>query len=174
MITTLQKRIKISYVCVLLFAVLGLAVAQLPKLPDVPKGITERIPSLDNILKSEPPITTSLSDAVTEISFLDDFGPPILSPLTLLPRNNVGAFILDRTGLFAITIESYCLKAAPIRLLEETDTCSRHLKDRKHILSESYFRQGTNTRTFLRDKSRSFCGQLLHAQRLVTCQGKTK
>jgi hypothetical protein len=69
-----------------------------------------KIPGLDDILKKEPPITTSISDAVTEIPFLDDFDPKVLSPLLLQPRDPDGTFQVA-TGLFEFTAMSYCLGA---------------------------------------------------------------
>lgn len=88
----------------------------IPKIPEVP-GITDKIadkiPGLDKILKSDPPVTTNLKDAITEVSILDDYVPASLDFLWMgdLPRSKKGAFKLERPGLFEFTAQSYCLKA---------------------------------------------------------------
>ena len=95
--------------CVLI----GIAVVfgQIPKLPDVGGEVLERLPGTDKILKSEAPVTTNIKDAVTDIIFLDDFNPEDYIPMTALPRSESGAFRLDRPGLYALTVASYCLRA---------------------------------------------------------------
>jgi len=90
---------------------LNLASAQLPSLPKIPKDITDKIPDLSKITEGEPPITSNIEDAVTGISFLDDFDPPVFIPMTVLPRTTQGAFVLERPGLYAFRAKSYCLKA---------------------------------------------------------------
>jgi hypothetical protein len=72
-------------------------------------GIPE-IPGFKGILEGKPPITTSLSDAVTEVPFLDDFDPKVLVLMTVLPRGPNGGFLL-RPGLFELNAQSYCLHA---------------------------------------------------------------
>jgi len=67
--------------------------------------------SLDSLLKGEPPISTSLKDAVTEVPFLDDFNPPEPAPMNVLPRAGNNDFMLVRTGVFRFTAASYCLNA---------------------------------------------------------------
>lgn len=94
-----------------LFVLNNVAFAQLPSLPKIPKDVTEKIPDLGKMTEGEPPITSSIKDAVTGISFLDDFDPPVFIPMTVLPRTTQGAFILERPGLYAFTAKSYCLKA---------------------------------------------------------------
>jgi len=79
---------------------------QLPKVK-IPKDI----PGLDDILKGEPPLTTGIRDAVTEVPFLDDYNPEYFMPLTMLPRTPEGVFILKRTGDMEYDAECYCLKA---------------------------------------------------------------
>lgn len=88
-------------------------IPKVPDLPKIPDKITDKIPGLDEILKSDPPVTTSLKDAITEISILDDYQPASLDFLWMgdLPRSEVGAFKLERPGLFEFTAQSYCLKA---------------------------------------------------------------
>jgi hypothetical protein len=67
--------------------------------------------SLNHLLEGEPPVSTSLADAVTEVPFLDDFNPPEPGPMTVLPRAKNGDFMLVRTGVFKFAAASYCLKA---------------------------------------------------------------
>ncbi len=43
----------------------------IPRIPSIPI----RIPSLENLLKEEPPITSNINDARSEVPFLDDFKP---------------------------------------------------------------------------------------------------
>ncbi len=100
-----------SYLAVSLFVLVSLMFAQLPSLPKIPEGVTDKIPDLSKITEGEPPITSSIDDAVTGISFLDDFDPPVFIPMTVLPRTNQGAFVLERPGLYAFKAKSYCLKA---------------------------------------------------------------
>lgn len=109
--------LKIS-VFLLTVIVTGVMTAQLPSLPKIPKGITDKIPDLSKIMEGEPPITSSIDNAVTGLSFLDDFDPPVFIPMTVLPRTTEGAFVLERPGLYAFRAKSYCLKAgtyAPTR-----------------------------------------------------------
>lgn len=40
---------------------------------------------VDKILKSEPVLTTNLDDATTEVPFLDDYHPSLISPLRKIP-----------------------------------------------------------------------------------------
>ncbi|UCD18822.1 MAG: hypothetical protein JSU64_05180 [candidate division WOR-3 bacterium] len=95
----------------LIFCLAGFLSGQLPGLPKIPKGVTDKIPDLSRITEGEPPITSSIEDAVTAVSFLDDFDPPVFTPMTVLPRTTQGAFVLERPGLYAFTAKSYCLKA---------------------------------------------------------------
>jgi len=102
---------KVAGLGICFIALMGILMAQLPSLPKIPKDITEKIPDMSKILEEEPPITSSINDAVTEVTFLDDFDPPVFIPITVLPRTNNGAFVLERPGLFAFRAKSYCLKA---------------------------------------------------------------
>jgi len=88
-------------------------IPKVPKVPGVTDKITDKIPGIDKILKSDPPLTTSLKDAITEISLLDDYQPASIDFLWMgdLPRSKGGAFKLARPGLFEFTSQSYCLKA---------------------------------------------------------------
>ncbi len=75
------------------------------------KKIPTEIPGLSEILKSEPSLTTSITDAVTEVPFLDDFNPEQALPMTDLPRTAEGGFVLNLPGFFIFNCQSYCLKA---------------------------------------------------------------
>jgi hypothetical protein len=90
---------------------LGTVLAQFPKLPKVPDLIPDKIPGLDKILQSEPPITTNIDDAVTEVPFLDDFDPEGAIPMSTLPRTKGGGFILKEAGNYIFESQSYCMKA---------------------------------------------------------------
>ncbi|MDH4211350.1 MAG: hypothetical protein OEV79_07870 [candidate division WOR-3 bacterium] len=107
----LKSCIRISCLAASLLVMTSLIFAQLPSLPKIPEGVTEKIPDLSKITKGEPPITSSIEDAVTGISFLDDFDPPVFIPMTVLPRTTQGAFVLEHPGLYAFKAKSYCLKA---------------------------------------------------------------
>jgi len=101
----------IATLVISLFVLNNFSFAQLPGLPKIPKEVTEKIPDLSEMTEGEPPITSSIQDAVTGLSFLDDFDPPVFIPMTVLPRTTQGAFVLERPGLYAFKAKSYCLKA---------------------------------------------------------------
>jgi hypothetical protein len=108
----MQKRcFWISVLFVLLVVFYGIVLAQFPELPKVPKLISDKIPGLDKILQSQPPITTNIKDAVTEVPFLDDFDPQLLFPMIMLDRTENGSFVLERPGLYVFRAQSYCLQA---------------------------------------------------------------
>ncbi len=79
--------------------------------------VLAQLPSLEQLLRGEPPITTSLNDAVTDVPFLDDFNPMLFTPISALSRGPNQGYLL-RPGLFAFEAQSYCLNAgsyAPAR-----------------------------------------------------------
>jgi len=78
-------------------------VPQLPKLPNLP------IPDVTQLLNGEA-ITTSLSDAVTGIPFLNDYMPGLARDLTSIPHNSRGEFDLV-SGSYWYNGRSYCLHA---------------------------------------------------------------
>jgi len=96
---------------VFLLLIVGIILAQFPELPKPPIDIIEKIPSLDKILKGEPPIQINVKDAVTGIPFLDDFDPQSLIPMTALSYTPGKGFLLERPGLYVHVVESYCLNA---------------------------------------------------------------
>lgn len=87
-------------------AALSLAAGQI----SLPKPKIPGIPGLDSLLKEDPPITTSLKDAVTEVPFLDEFNPRSAVPLTVLARSNDGRFDVF-PGVFSFEAQSYCMHA---------------------------------------------------------------
>jgi hypothetical protein len=101
---------KVAGLGICFIALMGILMAQLPSIPKIPKDITEKMPDMSKILDEEPPITSSINDAVTEVAFLDDFDPPVFIPMTVLPRTNKGAFVLERPGLFAFNAPACSLK----------------------------------------------------------------
>jgi hypothetical protein len=88
------------------------AAAQIPGLDrarDAVRGAVG-LPSLSSFLEGDPPITTSLDDARTEIAFLDGYSPSTWRRMDGQPRTGGGAFRL-RPGRYAFEAQSYCLKA---------------------------------------------------------------
>ena len=85
------------------------AEAQIPGLGDAAR-VLDRVPSLSSFLEGDPPITTSLDDARTEIAFLDAWSPSGWQRLDALPRTGDGAFRL-RPGRYAMEAQSYCMHA---------------------------------------------------------------
>lgn len=63
-----------------------------------------------DILESEPAVTTSFSDAITEVAFLDAYQPTAWKPLSVLPRAENNWFQLA-PGRFEFVSQSYCLHA---------------------------------------------------------------
>jgi len=64
-----------------LLSVLALGSLQMcTQVSDLLKETEAGIPSLSNLIEEKPAITTDLSDAVTEVPFLDDFNRRMLLP----------------------------------------------------------------------------------------------
>jgi hypothetical protein len=83
---------------------------KLPKIPKIPGAEKVKIPGLDRLFNEDPPVTTALTDAVTEVPFLDDYAPRSGAPLIETPRTASGAFTLF-PGNFEFEAQSYCLHA---------------------------------------------------------------
>ncbi len=86
----------------------GPGLSQLPRLPSLP-GLP--IPGTDRLTRAERAVTTSLTDAVTEVPFLDEFNPRDAAPLRRLQRGSRNGFLLDRPGFFESEVRSYCMNA---------------------------------------------------------------
>ncbi len=84
-------------------------VGSIPGLGDAAR-VLDRVPSLSSFLEGDPPITTSLDDARTEIAFLDGYAPDAWTSMTRLTRTSLGAFQL-RPGRYALEAQSYCMHA---------------------------------------------------------------
>jgi hypothetical protein len=105
-----DQRLLFGILAVLLLGTWGILRAQkIPGLDSARKEIEKA--SLAKLLQGEPPVTTSLADALTEVPFLDDYEPGIVAPLTVLPRGKDNNFLLDRAGVYGLAVQSYCLHA---------------------------------------------------------------
>gem|GEM_PF-833178 len=93
-----------------LFIILLLPNSGFAQLPKFKIKIPKKIPGIEEILKKEPPITTSIKDALTEVPFLDDYKPVIYGSLFQLPRLENGEFFLV-PGVYKGTLKTYCMHA---------------------------------------------------------------
>ena len=86
--------------------------AQLNKLKDKIKIPVKapQVPDLDKLLQEEPPVSTTLTDAIYDIPFLDGYDPGQGAFMTFLPLSPQAGFPL-LPGLWEGTFQSYCLKA---------------------------------------------------------------
>lgn len=85
------------------------ATAQIPGLGDAAR-VLDRVPSLSSFLEGEPPITTSLDDALTEVPYMDGWSPADAISLGIVPRRPDGTFVLH-PGAYRSEVQSYCLHA---------------------------------------------------------------
>jgi FecR protein len=127
-------------------ALLGFGFLRAQKIPGL-GSIKKKLDkfSINRLLEGEPPVSTSLSDAVTEVPFLDDFNPPEPAPMTFLPRAGNGDFVLVRPGAFQFTAASYCLHAGTHAPSQGDGYLYAPLKGTRseiirHILENSVFR----------------------------------
>ena len=88
---------------------LGVVASAQIRLPD----LLSRLPSLSSLLQGEP-LTTSLNDAAGALPMLDDYEPTRFAPMMALPLGAGGGFRL-RPGLYALTVESFCLQPGAFR-----------------------------------------------------------
>ncbi len=100
---------------IILFLCLGLilpAGAQLNKLKQKIKIPVKApaVPDLDKLLQEEPPVSTTLTDAIYDIPFLDGYDPDQGAFMTFLPLTPEASFPLV-PGLWDGTFQSYCLHA---------------------------------------------------------------
>ncbi|MFO7946856.1 MAG: hypothetical protein R6V19_08570, partial [Armatimonadota bacterium] len=70
-----------------------------------------QIPDLSRILNEDPAITTTFKDAITGVPFLDDFEPLYTAPLSELPLDPGGGYMLAAPGTYEMEAQSYCLHA---------------------------------------------------------------
>ncbi|MFP3902792.1 MAG: hypothetical protein ACLFWB_00995 [Armatimonadota bacterium] len=70
-----------------------------------------QIPDLGRILNEDPAITTTFEDAITGVPFLDDFEPLYTAPLSELPVDPDGGYLLAAPGTYEMEAQSYCLHA---------------------------------------------------------------
>lgn len=108
----LRPALRISIIIFLSLVLILPAGAQLNKLKDkikIPVKAPE-LPDLDKLLKEEPPVSTSLDDAVYDIQFLDDYNPGKGASAIFLPLTpQAGLPLLP--GLWEGSFQSYCLRA---------------------------------------------------------------
>ncbi|HDJ23743.1 MAG TPA: hypothetical protein ENF17_07630 [Candidatus Aminicenantes bacterium] len=105
----LRKIFLIGLIGLIILLGFGLGLNTQAQFKKLLKKIPKRIPGISKILKSKPPLSTSLRDAITEITFLDDFNPQNPLPLNILERTAEGAFLPELKGVFKFECQSYCL-----------------------------------------------------------------
>lgn len=84
----------------------GLAAIGLAQLPGLGGG---SLPGIDSLFKQDPPITTALGDAVTELPYLDPFSPTGAIDMSVLKKD--GAAFKLAPGQYTFEAQSYCLRA---------------------------------------------------------------
>jgi hypothetical protein len=107
----LRRPRHLTILAIALFVVVSFnAFAQLlPKLPKIPKGLP-KIPGVDRLLGKELPMTTSLTDALTEIASLDEFQLAHPLPIGAAAIGEGGNRLLYPGG-YTFEAQSYCLHA---------------------------------------------------------------
>ena len=90
----------------------GLWLTAAPASPQLSKlNPLKKSGAVEKLLKGDPPLTTGLSDAVTEVPFLDGFKPASFRSMVRLPRGDRQEFLMSQPGLYAYEARSFCLKA---------------------------------------------------------------
>lgn len=89
-----------------------LAQLRIPRLPIPvpPVGLPDAVPSLQELMAGDDPLTTSLEDVALEMPILDGREPATFSPLTDLPWDAQRGY-MAMPGAYQLVVESYCLKA---------------------------------------------------------------
>ena len=66
-----------------------------PKIPGlhIPGVGGLNVPGVDDLLKRDPPLTTSFADTWPEIPYLDDYDPKTFAPLEEVPRDAEADFL---------------------------------------------------------------------------------
>ncbi|MGQ9801366.1 MAG: hypothetical protein ACUVRL_06860 [Candidatus Saccharicenans sp.] len=108
----LKPALKISIIIALCLGLILPAGAQLNKLKDKIKIPVKapQVPDLDKLVQEEPPVSTTLTDVIYDIPFLDAHNPKLGAFMIFLPLTPEGSFPL-LPGLWEGQLESYCLKA---------------------------------------------------------------
>jgi hypothetical protein len=106
---TRRSSVPLAILTILLVGTCSENFAQLGKIKEAAGKLGNKAPA-SSLLEGEPPITTSLSDAVYGDSSRDTYNPTPLTPLTSLERTLSGGFTL-RPGYYEMNTQSYCLKA---------------------------------------------------------------
>jgi len=96
----------------LVLAGLGLGLIGAASTPQLSKlNPLKKLGAVEKLLKADPLVSTNLSDAVTEVPFLDGFNPVSFRSMARLPRGEKQEFVMGQPGLYAYEALSYCLKA---------------------------------------------------------------
>ncbi|HAR36605.1 MAG TPA: hypothetical protein DCR87_06870 [Acidobacteria bacterium] len=108
----LKPALKVPIIILLCFGLILPAGAQFNKLKDKIKIPVKapQVPDLDKLLQEEPPVSTTLTDAIYDIPFLDAYNPQHGALMTFLPVTAQGSFPL-LPGLWEGQFQSYCLRA---------------------------------------------------------------
>jgi len=108
----LKVPIMIPIIILLCFGLILPSGAQFNKLKDKLKIPVKapQVPDLDKLLQEEPPVSTTLTDAIYDIPFLDAYNPQHGALMTFLPATAQGSFPL-LPGLWEGQFQSYCLRA---------------------------------------------------------------
>ncbi len=111
-VSMIKSALRTSIIIFLCLCLALSASSQLNKLKDKIKlpVKTPQVPDLDKLLQEEPPVSTSLADAIYDIRFLDAYNPGKGAPVTFLPLTPQVAVPL-LPGLWEGIFQSYCLRA---------------------------------------------------------------
>ncbi len=99
-----------SILCLMFAAIPAEAQIKIPKDKIKIPVKAPQLPDLDKLLQEEPPVSTTLTDAIYDIPFLDDYNPRQGAFMTFLPISPQAGFPL-LPGLWEGTFQSYCLRA---------------------------------------------------------------
>ncbi|MCC7493900.1 MAG: hypothetical protein IT204_16205 [Fimbriimonadaceae bacterium] len=70
-----------------------------------------KLPSLDDLFKEEPPLTSSFREARPPMPWLDGLQPPAVLDGKALAHSEQGALVLPGVGCWELHLQSYCLRA---------------------------------------------------------------
>ncbi len=77
---------------------------QLPRLPRP----SDKLPRLDDLLKKEPPLTTTMNDAPSPLRCLSPFQPTQFQPLDERQYLSEGKWRIPKPGLYEFKVHSFC------------------------------------------------------------------